>query len=475
MATVSVFDGIDEHWKKLEENVYLHTLEEDYEYAKSVNPYERIAVKLQDDIWDKLIEQQKEREMALFKYLGMNVSNSIEGARKLTEWVETGGGFNEFITNSNDELRNLIGDLLKEAIERADVDWNSSASVENLSLVYDAVEEVLQEKMNNLQGNYNKEIIKAFGQERDAFTLESAKTVGDTLRKYDQKRKVLVYDNFNTYVESLIGKKSSAISGFKGAVTENAVALGLKAIFKNIKGNKVDINVSGLDKLNGKQVKADNTITVETDDGLLTYGLSMKNYSFNQSTGRVTSMKLQDDASLQSFINNLSHGAILNDAEGTQDLQRTAERFNSNNFKYHLINETLFNNYNPKTTEPGRNVLELVKQAMFFFIGTELIKDITVANTDFMVIQGTFIPASDIMTNIGRLKVNFQPSLKADGTIGESMTEILNVKKETPVEESSDYYSSPAIKKGSELGDKMLKKIIKLSNVKMSLTIKDYL
>ena len=39
MSKVSVFDGIRSKWQDLEDNIYLHSIPENYEYAKSINPY----------------------------------------------------------------------------------------------------------------------------------------------------------------------------------------------------------------------------------------------------------------------------------------------------------------------------------------------------------------------------------------------------------------------------------------------------
>ena len=228
MATVSVFDGIDEHWKNLEENIYLHTLEDDYEYARKVNPYKYIQVKIQDKIWDKLIEQQINREMLLFTSLEIEAETPTEGAKKLGEWVEIGGGFNEYLNKSNAVIRDMIEDLVVQAVEECNYNLNDSAGVEVLTEVYDKVETILQDKLDTLQGKYDKDIVEKFTS-RGEYTAEAARDIVGALRKYDQKRKTLIYDNLSNYAQTL--KNSSALSDFKGFALEQAIYLGLSAVF----------------------------------------------------------------------------------------------------------------------------------------------------------------------------------------------------------------------------------------------------
>lgn len=469
MAIVSVFDGIDEHWKNLEENIYLHTLEDDYEYARKVNPYKYIQVKIQDKIWNKLIEQQVAREMLLFSALGIKAATPMEGAKKLGEWVETGGGFNEYLNKSNVIIRDMIEDLVVQAIEKCDYNLNDSAGVEVLTKVYDKVEVILRDKLDTLQGNYDREIIEKFTA-RGEYTAEAAKDIVGALRKYDQKRRTLIYDNLNSYVQTL--KSSSALSDFKGFALEQAIYLGLSAVFQSVKGkNHIVFDPSGKLRVNGAQQKADGTITMTGPEGTITWGASMKNYPISK-TGRVN-IKLQDESSLQNFLKKIQSGAVL-DGRIKNELKSTGADFDNNNFKYHLINETLFNNYDASNTEPGKNVLELVKQAMFYFIGSEFLKAPEVVNNDFMVIGTAFIPVSDIMQNMGNLKINFNPKLKKAKKLGISMSDILEEKREEPVKTSSDYYGKNAINVGSGLGNEMWK-TIQLNRIMMALNIKDYI
>lgn len=469
MATVSVFDGIDEHWKNLEENIYLHTLEDDYEYARKVNPYKYIQVKIQDKIWDKLIEQQVAREMLLFSLLDIPAATPTDGAKKLSEWIETGGGFNEYLNKSNDTIRDMIGDLVTQAIENCGYDMSGAASVETLTTVYDEVEKILQKKLDTLEGNYSKEIVEKFTT-RGQYTAEAAKDIANALRKYDQKRKTLIYEDLNSYVQTL--QKSSALSDFKGFALENAIGLGLAAVFQAVKGkNHIEFRTSGKELVGGLQQKADGTITIQGPQGTIMWGTSMKNYPVSK-TGRVN-IKLQDESSLQNFLKKIQSGAVL-DGQIKNELKSAGADFDNNNFKYHLVNETLFNNYNTSNTDPGKNVLELIKQAMFYFIGSEFLKAPEVVNNDFMVIGTTFIPVSDIMRNMGNLKVNFNPKLKNAKKLGMSMSDILEEKKEEPVETSSDYYGKNAVNIGSDLGNEMWK-TIQLNRIMMALNIKDYI
>lgn len=469
MSKVSVFDGINEHWEDLQENIYLHTLEKNYKYASQINPYQYIQVKIQDNIWNQLIKQQENREMLLFQLLEINVNNSTEGAKKLSEWIETGGGFNDYLNKSNDNIRDMIEDLVTQAIEESDYNLNSTASTDALSNVYNNVEKILQKKLDNLQGNYNKEIVEKFI-DREKYTSEAAKDIASALRKYDQKRKTLIYDNLESYTNSL--KKSSALSDFKGFALENAISLGLSAVFQSVKGKDITVNTSGKKLLNGKQQKADATISFNSDGEELTWGMSMKNYPINK-TGRVN-IKLQDESSLDNFLHKLENTVVLKNINSNK-LKKISSRFiENNNFKYHLINETLFNNYDPNNTEAGKNVLELIKQSLFYFIGAEFLKAPEVVNNDFMVIGTTFIPVSDIMKNIGNLKINFNPKLKNPKKINKSMYTILAEKQQDPVETSSDFYGENAMTIGSNLG-KELWKTIQLNRVMISLNIKDYM
>lgn len=469
MATVSVFDGIDEHWKNLEENIYLHTLEDDYEYARKVNPYKYIQVKIQDKIWDQLIQQQIAREMLMFDLLEIPASTPTEGAKKLTEWIETGGGFNEYLNQSNDTIREMIGDLVTQAIENCGYNMSGEASVDTLSTVYDEVEKILQKKLDTLQGNYNKDIVEKFTQ-RGQYTAEAAKDIASALRRYDKKRKTLIYEDLDSYVKSL--QESTALSDFKGFALENAVVLGLAAVFEAVKGkNHIEFKTSGKELVGGLQQKADGTIVMQGPKGTIVLGTSMKNPEIKK-TGRVN-IKLQDESSLQNFLKKVQSGAVLN-GQIKNELKSTAEQFDTNNFKYHLVNETLFGGYNTSKTDPGKNVLEMVKQAMFYFIGSEFLKAPEVVNNDFMVIGTTFVPVSDIMQNMGNLKVNFNPKLKNAKKLGMSMSDILEEKKEEPVETSSDYYGKNAVNIGSDLGQEMWK-TIQLNRVMMALNIKDYI
>ena len=267
-------------------------------------------------------------------------------------------------------------------------------------------------------------------------------------------------------------QKSSALSDFKGFALENAIGLGLAAVFQAVKGkNHIEFKTSGKELVGGLQQKADGTITIQGPQGTIMWGTSMKNYPVSK-TGRVN-IKLQDESSLQNFLKKIQSGAVL-DGQIKNELKSTGADFDNNNFKYHLVNETLFNNYNTSNTDPGKNVLELIKQAMFYFIGSEFLKAPEVVNNDFMVIGTTFIPVSDIMRNMGNLKVNFNPKLKNAKKLGMSMSDILEEKKEEPVETSSDYYGKNAVNIGSDLGQEMWK-TIQLNRVMMALNIKDYI
>ena len=317
--------------------------------------------------------------------------------------------------------------------------------------------------------NENKEIVEKFTT-RGQYTAEAAKDIANALRKYDQKRKTLIYEDLNSYVQTL--QKSSALSDFKGFALENAIGLGLAAVFQAVKGkNHIEFKTSGKELVGGLQQKADGTITIQGPQGTIMWGTSMKNYPVSK-TGRVN-IKLQDESSLQNFLKKIQSGAVL-DGQIKNELKSTGADFDNNNFKYHLVNETLFNNYNTSNTDPGKNVLELIKQAMFYFIGSEFLKAPEVVNNDFMVIGTTFIPVSDIMRNMGNLKVNFNPKLKNAKKLGMSMSDILEEKKEEPVETSSDYYGKNAVNIGSDLGQEMWK-TIQLNRVMMALNIKDYI
>ena len=472
MSKVSVFDGIRSKWQDLEDNIYLHSIPENYEYAKSINPYKTIINTIRDNLWTELIAQQENRERAILDILLDGQYSTVEdGAKKLSEWIFQYGGVNDILSNDNIFLHKYLGEIFAKAIEEGNINMNAMASPTMLDPLYNQVEKILYRNMINKGNEINQEIIN--NMDPNGLGLESAQHMRKMLERYNSNKSSLFNQSIQDYVQEIIN--SNAIADFKGAALEGAITYAIDTIFtKSKKKSNVSIETTGDILASGKAIKADNIIYVKDGTITLEYGISDKNSPITKSTGGVR-VKLNDESSLQNFFNRLKTSFALDNQKGTAILQKLGNDLdNNNNLKYHIINQTFFKK-DPMKTEPAQDIIQAVKNTIFLFIGGELLKYVDSTNVDFMNITGYFVPVSSIMkgldTQIDSIKATANPSLGYKG-FSKNVDNILKEKRKPPVSKASDFYSRATVEIGSETG-RILWKAIYLKRIILSLKIKD--
>lgn len=471
MSKVSVFDGIKSKWQDLEDNIYLHSIPENYEYAKTINPYKTIINTIRDNLWAELIAQQERRERAVLDILLDGQYNTVEdGAKKLSEWIFQYGGVNEILLNDNAFLHKYLGEIFARAIEEGNININAIASPTMLDPLYNQVEKILYRNMINKGNEINQDIINIM--DPNGFGLESARNMRKMLERYDSNKTSLFNQSIQDYVQEI--SNSNAIADFKGAALEGAITYAIDTILtKAKKKQNVSIETTGSILAAGKAIKADNIIYVKNGTITLEYGISGKNSPITKSTGGVR-VKLNDESSLQNFFNRLKTSFALDNQKGTEILQKLGNDLDNNNLKYHIINQTFFKK-DPMKTEPAQDIIQAVKNSIFLFIGGELLKYIDSTNVDFMNITGHFVPVSSIMkgldTQVDSMKAAAKPSLGYKG-FSKDVDNILKEKRKPPVSKTSDFYSRETIEIGSETG-RILWKAIYLKRIILSLKIKD--
>lgn len=471
MSKISVFDGIKSKWQDLEDNIYLHSIPENYEYAKTINPYKTIINTVRDNLWAELIAQQERRERAVLDTLLDGQYNTVEdGAKKLSEWIFQYGGVNEILLNDNAFLHKYLGEIFARAIEEGNINVNAIASPTMLDPLYNQVEQILYRNMINKGNEINQDIINTM--DPNGFGLESAQRMRRMLERYNSNKASLFNQSIQDYVQEI--SNSNAIADFKGAALEGAITYAIDTILtKTKKKPNVSIETTGNILTAGKAIKADNVIYVKNGTITLEYGISGKNSPITKSTGGVR-VKLNDESSLQNFFNRLKTSFALDNQKGTEILQKLGNDLDNNNLKYHIINQTFFKK-DPMKTEPAQDIIQAVKNTIFLFIGGELLKYIDSTNVDFMNITGHFVPVSSIMkgldTRVDSMKAAAKPSLGYKG-FSKDVDNILKEKRKPPVSKASDFYSRETVDIGSETG-RILWKAIYLKRIILSLKIKD--
>lgn len=471
MSKISVFDGIKSKWQDLEDNIYLHSIPENYEYAKTINPYKTIVNMVRDNLWAELIAQQERRERAVLDTLLDGQYNTVEdGAKKLSEWIFQYGGVNEILLNDNAFLHKYLGEIFARAIEEGNINVNAIASPTMLDPLYNQVEKILYRNMINKGNEINQDIINTM--DPNGFGLESAQRMRRMLERYNSNKASLFNQSIQDYVQEI--SNSNAIADFKGAALEGAITYAIDTILTKTKKKKnVSIETTGDVLTAGKAIKADNVIYIKNGTITLEYGISGKNSPITKSTGGVR-VKLNDESSLQNFFNRLKTSFALDNQKGTEILQKLGNDLDNNNLKYHIINQTFFKK-DPMKTEPAQDIIQAVKNTIFLFIGGEFLKYIDSTNVDFMNITGHFVPVSSIMkgldTQVDSMKAAAKPSLGYKG-FSKNVDNILKEKRKPPVSKASDFYSRETIEIGSETG-RILWKAIYLKRIILSLKIKD--
>ena len=471
MSKISVFDGIKSKWQDLEDNIYLHSIPENYEYAKSINPYKTIINIIRDNLWAEIITQQERRERAVLDVLLDGQYSTVEdGAKKMSEWIFQYGGVNEILLNDNVFLHKYLEEIFVQAIEEGNINMNATASPTMLDPLYNQVEKILYRNMINHGNAINQEIINTM--DPNGLGLESAQRMRKMLERYNSNKNSLFNQSIQDYVKEI--SNSNAIADFKGAALEGAITYSIDTVLTKAKKKpNVSIKTTGDILTEGKAIKADNIIYVKDGTITLEYGISGKNSPITKSTGGVR-VKLNDESSLQNFFDKLKTSFALDNQKGTEILQKLGNDLDNNNLKYHIINQTFFKK-DPMKTEPAQDIIQAVKNSIFLFIGGEFLKYVDSTNVDFMNITGHFVPVSSIMkgldARVDSMKASAKPSLGYKG-FSKDVDNILKEKRKTPVSKASDFYSRDTIEIGSKTG-RILWKAIYLKRIILSLKIKD--
>lgn len=469
---ISVYDGIRSHWQELEENTYLHSIKDNYQYAESINPYHHVINNIQDELWDTVIVAQEKREKELLNLLlGQGNYNTIEdGAAKISEWVFQYGGVNDIIEEDTVYLHKYIGTILTQALERTNMDRNAQASPEMLEPLYDEVEQLLCENMKKYRTTMEQEIAKYASNE--GIGLEMAKKMRRVLERYGSKTGTIFNQSLEDYIKEI--SNSNALSDFKGAALEEAITYSVGYVVDVLQQLKdVEVVSTGEVRVKGKAGKADNLI-MTTGQINIPYGISDKTTRITASTGGAR-IKLNDESSLQTFLKNLQSMHVFQNSAGTKKMQQLGYALDNNNLKYHLINQTFFNKGDIKKTEPYDDIVSAIKSSIFLFIGGQFLKYADSINVDFMNINGHFVPVSSIMKGLDgqkqKIKAKVNPGLDyKEVKLDEDY--ILGVKKKTPIRTANDFYSNTTIDIGHTSGQKIWKAIY-LKRIVLSLKIKE--
>jgi hypothetical protein len=469
---ISIYDGIRSKWTELEENTYLHSIKENYQYAESINPYHHVINTIRDDLWSEVIKAQEKREIQLLNTLiGSDDYSTVEdGAKKLSEWVFQYGGVNDLITQDTDYIKHYLENILTEALNQSSINGSARATQDVLVPLYDEVEQLLYTNMTKYRANIDKDLMRYV--DDNGIGLEMAHKMRQTLERYGTKSGTIFNQSVESYIKEL--SNSNALSDFKGAALEGAITYSLNHMLSILNKHKnIEVITSADFRAGGRAIKADNLI-VSKGEIDIPFGISDKTTKITTSTGGAR-IKLNDEGSLQNFLKNLQSIYVYQNDKGTQKMRQLGNELDNNNLKYHLINQTFFSKGNMKATDPYNDIISAIKNSIFMFIGGQFVKYADSVNVDFMNINGHFVPVSSIMKGLDDQKQSLVAKAKPDLGYKEpriNEEQLLKEKKKTPVQVAENFYSNEALHAGKQAGEKIWKAIY-LKRIVLSLKIKD--
>lgn len=395
------------HQQEFEDELYLHN--HIWTYIGESTTFQPIDIRIMDKIMRKLIKAQSAREQKILKTLGMSLE-------------ELNNNFVKNLANGNfekevEQVQTLTNSIVNEAA--ANAFKNPSNLYRNKTyekILYNSITNTLSDLVLDSETEFNG-LLKVFNKEglsqnfASLFSNYSSSRKGKSA-KMDKFIQQVSKDMDNYYYNAAIDASDNIINSLFN---------------KQSKSSQKDFQVKQtqqihFDNLNSIKTKLDTPI------------------SFN-----ITS-------SLENFYSTLRQMNAMN-VEGMEQVLQLVDKFNSNNFKYHLIHQAVLFAKQKETFGTQSNItktlLNFIKKCIPLYVGIEFSKQLE--ESDFFLIDGELVAGSTIFKKIfDNKQLGSQIDLTYNGNI--DMEKMLNSKKSIQVESVQDYYNTQEIAIGASYG-----------------------
>lgn len=425
-----VIDSGKSKLEQLQQFMYLHNFQGNYE-AIGQSSFSPVDIDFMEAIWDKLIKNQKEREQKIYNIL------KISGVEKLNELFKEGGGQHEFLSTTTHQL-------IEAAVQKmAQEDLTGRATKAKKKELTEAVKDTLEEMLNE-NFSEDEQMKKALEQGLGAAV---AKILANLLTNKKAPKKM----------EEYVERVSKALSAqFRGENLENTVGVALDRALQGLNKGKSKVIYTGkIHNSSKKQIKADHAVELNKQ---LTFGISEKNYLPDKSNN--VEISLHSSGRLENFYRLMRNMRFSGgDSSEMQAIMNVIDKFDTPDFKYHVINQAAFlGEKNFAITPVGTTITNFVKKCLPLFIGNQFKIMGDDFDVDFFNINGSFVPVSVILTNVKNGTGYAEPRVNIYNNYEVPWTKMRDEKLSQPLEENN-YYGEQVLEIGGKYGKNLYRQI----------------
>lgn len=430
-----------QHAGEFEEELYLHSSK--YTYLGESLPFSKFAISAMNKMMTKLVSKQKKKEDEALAQLGCSLE-------ELNRFFSSQSGSNYWSENIQEEVNNTLDTIIYNAVNNLEIDINTTRNKKR------------EADLNN-----------AIQQQIDIITKENEK-------KFNAVYNLLInvgidkqfIDLFNEYALRRHGKgKSKTMERF----ISNNVIKDIQNTLSNEYGDMVQEMRESIAEAyfndGNKNIRKKRTLstTNTVDTSFLTKAFNKKNnfvdekVNFNLGGGN-----------LSTFYDNVKKMNESNVAGFGQIISLIDNKFNSNNFKYHLVNQAVIfsqqQNLSQGQSQAGDLLLSFIKKCIPLLINIKFSEKVSEVN--FFFYKRKLIRGSDILQQIffnnsygQEVQIEYNTASKVN------MKTLLKDKKQFDVE-VKDYYNAQEREVGSMAGRQVYENI-QIPNLRYSIALKN--
>ena len=418
------------HQEEFEENLYLHN--STWTYVGESKPFNYIDIKIINKIIKKIINQQKAQEQNVLKRLNCNL---VELNNIFQSFI-TEKGFLETVQNSQNIIDNIINNSVNQ----------NFANIENL--------------YRNI--NFEKKLKNSILNTINTISNEEINSYNNLIYSFDREG---LSDNFiNLFNEYRILKKG------KRKMANDFI----KQVSNDINNYYYSIAIDNTNQLIEEIFKGQTKNTHKKFNSSIQINKKIQNRVKRISISDNRKIGIKINSSLEDFykkISLLSKNSNIN----LQQIEELNEKFQTNNFKYHLIHQAVLYANQKKNIGNQSNItktlLNFIKSVIPLYIAIDFLKDSN--TTNFLIIEQRIVPFSEILNKIFYSNI-FKPNINLQYNGNINMTKMLREKKSIKVESIEDYYNPEEIKIGADYGQEAYSQI-SLTTLNLSNTLKNML
>lgn len=448
------------NYTKFEKNHYLFSSYA--HYATISNRYEKRGLQLDSDqLFQNIIAAQQARERKAYKLL--DVANAQELTDKFLMGLNKQGIQQKALdTITNIKLDPILDSMVNSLFLNAD---SGELEVINSDQIQKVVQTEFKRATKNVLPN-NQTMVKA-----KEFLGETLVNRIININTDMQQESDLAAIQYKQEFINKVNKINK--SAFKGDLLEFILADILQQITASNPNIKIISSGSNQRNIYGKLIKAD--ITMELGKNFVS-GISAKNYTVRGSDKASTDFTIHSAQKLTNFHQRVQEAQIISGRgkimqelrKSFQQLQRANQFFQSDRFIFHLINQVAHvklsdenvGRYEGKisknvtnSSEPVNDLINFVKSSLPLFIGSQIKINGDPINVDFMNLNGTFVPISELFQSVLDSKTISDINIYSNAAI--DWAEMYKKKINSP----GYYYSNTVLNIGHEYGEKVYKEM----------------